>query len=174
MNHINIRNALHDILSDLTLARPITIGLNLPETAFSQKHLPLVVLDQPVLEDMTNWDNLYQREVYSATIRCIDAYRNAPDGVDAAVQYIQWLRLKVVQKLQASNHMNLQHLHCHNSFVTYDFQNEVEEFEGLNLVMLSVNLSIPVIVLKTSTWTFSDGIGTSGESLDYNNLITED
>lgn len=177
MNHISIRNALVEILDEMELTRKPKVSIILPGTAFSQKELPLIIIETPTLEDYGLWDNQYVREVYSVTIHFIDAFKNSPDGQQKALDYLYWLRNRALMHLNKNKNIRLPHLHIHNSFLSYNLGNEIEELEGANLVKISVDVQIPVIVEKETTWDFSDGYGYGygiDQTLDYNNLISGD
>jgi hypothetical protein len=132
--------------------RPVTVFSHLPENAFSQKAMPMVVVERPKKTEEAPWGRDYERRVYAAPVLLVDAVGVRPGDEHGAAERIDLLFEKVKAVLaQASNaNLRLPWLHVFWSLASWDEDESTPA--GNNLIIKPLQLSVPMTLERGKVW----------------------
>lgn len=144
---------LLDAAADLSVGgRPVTVFSHLPDQEFTQKALPMLVVERPSLTEESPWGGDYDHHVYTIPLAIADGAGPRPGSVQEAKERIELLLARVKQVLSRPENRNLRlaWLHAFWSLASWD-EGETEP-AGNNLAVKAVTLTVPLHVRKTKNF----------------------
>lgn len=127
-------------------ARSVAVLGHLPDHTFTQRSMPLVVVERPEMEESGPWGGDYERRVYAVNLFLVDATGVRPGDEQEAAERLGMLAEKVKALLgQDENaHLLLPWLHVFWSLCEWGDESTAEG--GNNLMFLGLRLSVPMVV----------------------------
>ena len=118
----------------------------MPESGFTQKQMPLVVVFFPMESSNERFDSVSDREEYTMDIQIFDEYRPSSDGEHQGKQRLAELRKALRRVLNDSPTLGLASMAVLSPF--WELRQSASEYAstGNNLMIMELQLTVPVIV----------------------------
>ena len=145
--HEALVSILIDSAGDLMLdGRPVTVFSHLPEQEFTQKALPMVIVERPQLTESGPWGGDREHRVYTVPLAIADGAGARPGAMQEARERIELLldKLKSVLARPENRNLGLPWLHVFYSLCSWDEQET--EWSGNNLAVKAMTLTVPMTV----------------------------
>ncbi|MBI1291199.1 hypothetical protein GC173_08130 [bacterium] len=126
--------------------RSVNVIRELPEEAFSQRALPVLVIERPRVVEVAPWGYDYERRTVRVPIALVDGLRAAPGGADESNERIALLEERVRAAMAAEPHLRMARLHVFESLCSWD-TGEVTVV-GNNLLSMACVLTLTATVAK--------------------------
>jgi hypothetical protein len=132
--------------------RVVTVFPYFPENTFSQKAMPLVVVERPVKSEEEPWGRDYERRVYTVPILLVDSVGVRPGDEQFAEERIDLLfeKVKAVFAEATNANMRLPWLHVFWSLISWDEEESAPG--GNNLLLKPLQLSVPMTLERGKVW----------------------
>ncbi len=128
--------------------RPVTVFSHLPDQEFTQKALPMVIVERPSLTEESPWGGDYDHHVYTIPLAIADGTGPRPGAMQEARERIELLLGRVKQVLHRPENRNLRLAWLHVLWSLASWDEGETELAGNNLAVKAVTLSVPMHVPK--------------------------
>lgn len=132
--------------------RDVTVFSHLPESTFSQKALPLVVVERPVKGEESPWGRDYERRVYTVPLLLVDGVGVRPGDEQGAAERVDLLFEKVKGLLAQGGNANLRLPWLHVFWSLSTWNDEASSPGGNNLVVKELQFSVPMTLERGKVW----------------------
>jgi hypothetical protein len=144
-------------------ARVVTVFDHLPQNGFSQKAMPVVVVQRPEKDSEEPWGRDYERRVYTQTIALVDVEGVRPGDEDEVKERLDLLFEKIKKLLAHSSNANLRlpWLHVFWSLCSWDEDQPTPA--GNNLMVKPLLLTVPMTIERGKVWDITPPAGPAPE-----------